>query len=358
MKTISAHITWLALPVAISLAACIAAEAQKKVGITGSEDSMSTGTAILRGRHSITGAVTWKDGSQVRARIRVKLTTFQGGDFSTTTDEQGRFSFGQIVNGMYTVSVDEDRDHGPASASVDVAVSERSPPQSFFVALSIGPRSEGSAKASVVKAEDAGVPRATVALYEKAVKLARSGDHKGAIALLEKAVAQYPGYLTAQNELGIDYMVVGDLSKADAAFGAALKINPESHVALMNEGVVLLRLNRTQEAEELFEHATRADASSGVAFLYLGRLRYALNKYDTAEAALRSAIALGGDDVNEAHRTLAKVYVDTEKYGKAADELAIYLKLVPTAHDAEQLRKTMAQLREAAKDQEQTPKPE
>jgi uncharacterized protein HemY len=333
------------------------ANGQRKIGGSATDGATTGGYTNLRGLHSISGTVTWKNGSLVRSRIRVKLSSFQGVDFTTTTDDEGKFSFSQVINGTYTVSVDDDRDHGPASATVDIALPARSPPQNFPVTLAIEPKNDTAAKPGIVSAEDAGVPRTAVALYEKAVALSKYGNHAGAIALLEKAVAEYHDFLAAQNELGVQYLTTGDLNKADAALTEALKIKPDSFQALMNRGVVLLRLDRVTEAEPLLEQAAAANPTSATALLYLGRLRYALKKYDSAETSLKAALGLGGKDVNEAHRTLAKLYVDKQEFAKAADELQIYIKVNPGAHDADQLRKMVGQLRSAAQEPQPTPKP-
>jgi tetratricopeptide (TPR) repeat protein len=299
------------------------------------------------GRHSISGVVLGPDGSPISTQVVVRLSTSTRGDVLGSTDEDGRFNFTKIDNGNYTVIVDENPDHGSATATVEVALPRSTPPQNFVVNLRLSAKKGATTKPGVVDAGMAGVPKNAAALYQKAVDLGKSGDHKGAIDLLEKAVAEYHDFLPALDELGVQYLAVGDLDKADAVLAAALKLKPDEFQALMNRGIVLMRLNRLNDAELLLEQATKVNATSALAFYYLGRSQYGLKQTEPAETSLKTAIDLGGDQVKEAHRTLAKIYVEKQEYSKAADELETYLKVNPSAPDADQLRKTIAQLRSA-----------
>ena len=56
---------------------------------------------------------------------------------------------------------------------------------------------------------------------------------------------------------------------------------------------------------------------------------------------------LGKEEMKEAHRLLAIIYVNKGAKKQAADELEAYLKLAPDAPDAEQLKDKIRQLRES-----------
>ena len=308
------------------------------------------------GRHSISGVVLTPEGRPVNARVVVRLSTATRGDVVGTTDSEGRFGFTRIDNGNYTLVVDENPDRGGALATVQVEIPRQSPPQNFVVSLRLSARksSVSMSAPAVVDAGAAPVPKNAAALYDKAVELVKAGDHVGAIALLEKAIAEYHDFLPALDELGVQYLATGDLEKADATLAAALKLKPDDFEALMDRGIALMRLNRLGDAEPLLEQATKVNTGSALAFYYLGRAQLGMKQPEPAEASLKAAIDLGGDQVKEAHRTLAKIYVGKNDYSKAADELETYLKLEPSAPDAEQLRKTIDQLRSAA---QQAPPP-
>ena len=53
------------------------------------------------------------------------------------------------------------------------------------------------------------------------------------------------------------------------------------------------------------------------------------------------------DDFKEAHRVLAAIYLDRGTLGRVVEELETYLKAVPTAPDADNLRKVVEQCKRA-----------
>lgn len=309
------------------------------------------------GKNTISGVLLGPDGRPYNRRVAIRLISALAGEVNGYTDSEGRFSFTKVVNGSYTVTVEEDQDHGFASATLRIDLPNRAPPQDFLVQLRLSEKRNTGSKPAVVDADMASVPKDALNLYEKSLELAKAGDHKGAIQLLQQAVSAYPSFLAAFNELGVQYLATGELEKADAALVSALQLKPDAFQALMNRGIVLIRLNRSAEAEPLLQQATKVNSSSALAFLYLGRTQLTLKEYDAAQQSLKTAIDLGGDQVKEAHRSLAKVYVEKKDYAHAADELQMYLKLNPTAHDAEQLRMTLAQLRSAAQGEPTPAKP-
>ena len=306
--------------------------------------SMDNTVTNFNGRNSISGMIFWPDGTPANVRMRVRLSGQRGPDTIGSSGGDGRFSFSRIGPGLYTVTIDEDQDHGSASASVDILAPAGSPPQDFPVMLRLSPV-KGSHKAGVIDADDAAAPKKAVSAYQNALEAAKGGDHSAAIKLLGKALAEYPSYLAARVELGVQYMITGDLEKSDAALAAALKIRPDNFAALVNRGIALLRLNRLSEAEPLLDQAAKRNTASPLAYLYLGRAQLGLKEYAPAEASLKTATGLGGPESKEAHRMLAKLYIERQEYAKGADELETYLKLNPSAPDADQLRKAVVQLR-------------
>ncbi|HTH51446.1 MAG TPA: tetratricopeptide repeat protein [Pyrinomonadaceae bacterium] len=306
--------------------------------------SMDDTVTRFNGRNTITGMIFWPDGTPANARIRVRLSGERGVDTIGSSGGEGRFSFSRVSPGLYTVTIDEDKEHGSASATVEVLALPGAPPQTFQVMLRLSPL-KGSPKAAVVSAEDAGVPKNALASYKKALDAAKSGDHNGAITLLQKALTEYKDFLAARTELGVQYLVTGDLDKADAALAEALRLKPDSFPALVNRGIALLRLDRPSDAEPLLERASKINTASSMTFFYLGRVQLGLKKYDAAEASLKTSAGLGDVEGREAHRTLAKLYIERNEDAKAIVELETYLRLNPAVSDAEHLRKVLAQLK-------------
>lgn len=309
----------------------------------GLNETTATG---MGGNNFIVGTVFAPSGMPVAGRMRVKLQTFKAGDFITTTDERGQFVFSGVANGMYAVVIDREDGFEPVNYQVDVA-ERRSPiPQTYTVLIRLVARRDTAAtKGGVVAAGLLGVPAKAVEYFNNAKAAAQKKDHKEAIRNLEAAIKVHPDFLDAYNGLAVQYFQLGDLQKADQALAEALKIQPDALGPLLYRGIIHFKFQKFKEAEKFLRVALSARETSALTYIYLGRTLIALARYDEAEKALVSADKMEGNDAKEAHRFLAKLYLEKEDYKRAADELETYLQTVPAAPDADNLRKIAAQLR-------------
>lgn len=307
--------------------------------------SISTVQGRADGEHSIVGRVYSTTGRLVGSGIRVRMTTIRSFETRTTTDHDGKFLFTDLDNGTYTVSIDEESDFVPVSQQVDISLERKAMPQAFYLIFRLTPKPNSGLKAQVINTENAGVPKRALDLYSSALALSATDDHKGALAQLKLAVAEHPEFMLAHTEMGVQYLKLNELDKADEALQAALKIKPDAYEPLINRGIVMFRSKRFAEAEPILRSALKAKDQSAVARFYLGRTFVSLKRYDEAEQEFYSAITIGGEQMKEAHRMLASMFLDREDYKRALTELEIYLKLAPAAPDADQLRGVVAQLK-------------
>jgi tetratricopeptide (TPR) repeat protein len=199
-----------------------------------------------------------------------------------------------------------------------------------------------------VDASTGGVPDAARELYEQAIESAKSGDRKKAIDELKQALAIYPNFMTALNELGVQYIALKQFKEAAEALRTAIKIAPEAFHPRLNYGIVLMNLKNYKDAASELQIAVQKDSSSATAHFYFGRALVSLGNYDAAEKALRQTISIGGDEATEAHRYLGAVYIEKHDGTRAADELDQYLKLAPKAKDADKIRAIIKDLRSQA----------
>ncbi|MBK8305382.1 MAG: hypothetical protein IPK98_19200 [Chloracidobacterium sp.] len=124
--------------------------------------------------------------------------------------------------------------------------------------------------------------------YENALKLAGTGDNKGAIVQLKLAIAEYPAFMLAYTEMGVQYLKLNELEKADEALHAALKIKPDAYEPLVNRGIVMFRSKQFVDAETLLRRALNAKEQSAVAHFYLGRTFVSVKRYDEAKGVWRN----------------------------------------------------------------------
>jgi hypothetical protein len=187
--------------------------------IAGSMDE-TTGTD-MGGRNFIVGTVYGPSGQPVNARIRVRLASLRFREVMTSTDDYGKFAFSGLGAGTYTVNVDEDPDYEAVSQQVEL----QRGPDSYNVSLRLTFKKNAPGRASIFRTENAGVPQKALDLYYKANDLAKAGDRAGAIEQLKLAVAAYPRFMLALTEIGVQYLILGDLAKADEALiGLQLRV--------------------------------------------------------------------------------------------------------------------------------------
>lgn len=326
----------------VFLSVCFAGFALAQRGILPADSSADTG---LGGTNSISGTIYSPSGEKMAKRIRIRLVTMTVGDRTSMTDDSGNFSFRGLKNGNYTVTVDGEKEFEPFRQDVSIITLNGSPPQEYSISIRLTTKKTTEPRAVVVSSEFANVPAKALDFYKKAVELAKAGDHKGAIEQLQFATSEYPEFMLAYNDMGVEHLRLNDLEKADESLRLALKIKPDAFEPLMNRGMVLVFLKRFSEAEAFLRNAIKIKEQSAVSHYFLGQALANLGRFDDAEKELVSSVKLGGDEMKEAHRILAIIYNVRGDKTQAVVELETYLRLVPNTPDAEQLRQVILQLK-------------
>lgn len=149
--------------------------------------------------------------------------------------------------------------------------------------------------------------------------------------------------MLAFNELGVQYLRLDELDKADVALARALKLAPDSVTPLLTHGILLAFMGKFDLAVTELQTALKQKEQSANGHLYLGQALANLGRFPEAEVQLTRAIELGGDEVKDAHRLLGAIYLQRGEREKALTEFEIYLKLAPKAPDAEKVRQVIRQ---------------
>ncbi|PYS10205.1 MAG: hypothetical protein DMG15_21505 [Acidobacteria bacterium] len=308
-----------------------------------------TGTG---GTHVIQGHVYLPSGRRAE-NVQVKLQSFGAGELSVMSSGNGEFTFHSLVPGRYNVVIDAGEDYERAEESVfidtDVKISGISTPSSRPYTLVIHLRPKPKAredKPSVIDAAAvAEVPESARKLYEKGLDFARGGDSKKAIENLRSAISTFPSFPAALDELGVQYLKTGQADKAAESLTAAVKLTPDAFRPNLNLGIALLEMKRFEAAESQLKTAILASASSPAAHMYLGIALIGEKKSAEAQLELEAAANTNSLEVAKAHYYLGGIYWANREYGRAADELETYLKLVPKAPEADKVRQTIKELR-------------
>ncbi len=304
------------------------------------------GNPGLGGRNTIQGQIYYPSGRPLDKRITIRISSVRGGPSSTTSDDNGSFIFRRLTDGTYHLTVDAGKEYEIADETVDlIDTGTRRGTQIITVNIQLRPKSEAKNSAATVDAALANVPLAAREMYARALVAAKAGDHAKAIEQLKKALAEYSDFALAWNELGIQNMELGRYAEAASALQSALKLVPAALSTRLNYGFVLLQKKDYSAAESEFRFVLEKNDSLALAHLYRGRALIGLFRDDEAEKELLRAIELGGDEVNSAHRYLGALYSERGDNARAISELETYLRLVPKAKDAGQIREIIKGLR-------------
>ncbi|MFN2576121.1 MAG: tetratricopeptide repeat protein [Pyrinomonadaceae bacterium] len=313
----------------------------------GSTRGLTTG----EGNNTIQGRIYLPAGEGGKI-LKVTLESEQDvGGQSTASDQDGVFRFNSLRPGRYTVVVSGGKDFQDARESVTI-----DPLGSSRVAqITIQMR----ARIDAANPAFAGVPQATLDLYQKGSTAAQKGDAKGAVEFLSKAVTASPSFTMALSDLGSQYLKLFQWSKAEETFEALIKLKPADAgaqlnlgIALYNEAIELMSQQKFEDAEKRFNgsethlrEAVRLKLPGPSAHYYLGMMLIKFKAYEDAQKELELAISNGGENLALAHKFLGGVYMSTHKNKEAADELEKYLKLEPKAPDAEKIKASIKDLR-------------
>ena len=307
----------------------------------------------LPGVNSVSGIVIGPNRTPVGRGVVVRI--FSGrSELTAQTDQDGRFLITGVKNGTYSIYVDAGRDLEPVTPYLEVVLA-RGEPQNVTIDIQLRQKPGKQMKSGVINAELASVPKKAQEYHRNAVGMAAAGDHKGAVAELLKAVAEYPDFTIAHAELGVQYQKLNEMEKAQDHLRIALKLKPGAYEPMANLGVVLARLKKYNEAESVLREAVKIRDDSAVLHFYLGRSLVAQKKSSEAESAFRTALRIGGDQMIEAHRALANIYLQGGENEKALTELESYLAVNPKPADEKQLRETAERIRGLLSAEKQKP---
>jgi TolA-binding protein len=295
--------------------------------------SSGEGNILLQGR------IYFPSGQSASGRtIRVSLESVSsfGSGNSTAPDQDGVFRFNGLVPGDYTVVVDA----GPEfeKAREPVGINPGTSGRVVQITIQLHPKIDSANPLF------AGVPANALNLYQKGMAAAKKNDTKAAVESLSAAVAAYPNFAIALNDLGTQYMLLKQWDKASETYEALLKLKPNEVTAHQNLGIAAYNKKSMEDAETHFRKALELKSPGPTAHYYLGLIFVSTKRYPEAVPEFEAAIANGGENLALAHKFLGGLYMNT-KPQQAADELEKYLKLDPKSPDADRIKGTIKDLR-------------
>jgi tetratricopeptide (TPR) repeat protein len=302
----------------------------------------ATGTG---GHHTIQGHVYLPAGHQEGTMIKVKIESTNSTGLSAVADPNGAFTFRNLEPGPYYLTVDAGEGFEIYKETINIDREISKSPRTVTVPVYLRVKPNSALPSGTVDAALASVPKPALERYNKARELALAGNSQAAIEQLKGAISLYAEFSLAFNELGVQYLKLGQLNQALEALRSAVKLAPEAFSPRLNLGIALLNKREFSQAEAELRRALKKNEASPTAHLYLGITLISLRNHDEAEKELQRAVTLGDDEMSLAHYYLGGIYWGRREYKRAADELETYLRLAPQAPDAERVRNTIKELR-------------
>ena len=262
--------------------------------------------------------------------IRFELSRDDGRIETLFTDNKGKFLItGDLVRDAdFVVRVQGD---GRSFASTTVTF------RTFrniviYVPVFLNPI-EGAKKPSpaVLNVIDVNVPADARTSYEQAMEALNRKDTQVATDNLKKALALYPKYVRAMNDLGVIYLQSGRLNEAVATFRQAIKTNESFVYPRLNLGIALIRMGKHSEAADLLSRLYQ-ETSLPLARLPLAEALSETSRFAEAEKILRMVCddANAADSIHaEARFRLGAIFNKQNRFDDAIPQFEEALKLQP-----------------------------
>lgn len=277
----------------------------------------------------------------------------------TRTDGSGRYQFGGLSNGRYSVKVFAFRyDLEDQTLPIEINTQNiRGGEGSGYFTLDfyLLPKKGGlvDSEIGVIFAQD--IPQDAQNIYNKAVKDLSAKRTADGIIGLNEAVKIFPNYYLALHRIGRELFIMKKYKEAIPFLLKAAEVNNRSATSLYYLGYSLHNLGKeyNKAAITALNNAFVLAPSSMQVLYVLGKVERSEGKYNEAEKHLLQAKKLAKVSIPDIHKELAQLYADNlKKYEEAANELELYLKAVKLDDSAvTQTKKVITNLREKAKSQ-------
>ena len=264
------------------------------------------------------------------------------------TDSVGNFEVRGLSTGRYTIVVPSDeRNYTTTAEHVEIT---RYSPDTVSISVNLTALEERKSvkssrhTVSVREASDS-IPKKAREAYKRSVDLSRRGKIQEAIEELKRAIAIYPEYVHAYNDLGVAYIKLDLIDDAIKALEKSISLDPRALNPRLNLGIANVRRRDYEKAEQPLREALVIDETAPLVHLYLGITLWKTNRPDEAESEFERALSLGGSDIAIAHYYLGQLYAGRGRIEEAVSELEAYVKQKPTSEDAQQALQKIAELR-------------
>jgi len=268
---------------------------------------------------------------------RVELMGSRGPVADRKPDDQCEVDFSDVPSGNYRVEVSGLN----YSETENITTSEGL--ADFEVQVKSQNRGIGGGGA-LVSARALSIPSKAVKEFDRSNELMNHQEYQKAIQSLSRAIAIYPSYAAAYNNLGAVYQHLGDRAKEREALQKAVSLDDHLAAAYLNLGRMDIADKDFPDGEDMLRKAVSDNPSDPMALVLLSYCQFQNRRFDEAIGTSHAAHPLKGEH-SSVHLIAAKAFEQKRDAPGAIAELELFLKEMPTGERADQARKDLQVLR-------------
>jgi len=267
----------------------------------------------------------------------VRLMGLSGPVADADANDQCEVDFVNIPIGTYHLSVS-----GQSLTGTDEMVTLSSASRDLEIRVKRNDESNGAGP--MVSAADLAIPHGAQKEFDKSNDLIAHQDFTKAVQSLNRAIAIYPAYADAYNNLGVIYARLGDRDRERDALQKAISINDRFAPAYVNLGRMNIATGDFPNAESALTKAASYDPKDAMTLVLLAYSELMDKHFDEVIAASRKAHTLQGTHAF-VHQLAARAFEQKRDAADAITELEQFLKEEPDGRRAELARQELAKVR-------------
>jgi len=284
-------------------------------------------------------------------RLRVQLLNAGGVPLTETfSSPEGYAEFGEVGPGNYQVHVTGNSIE-PTTSEMFTIQSGGSVPTIYIQAKLKSSAGESAAPprvGAIISMSDLNAPPKARAELDKGNEAFAKDDLKTASERFQKAIALYPQYARAYNNLGVVEMRQGEKDQAKANFEKSVSLDERFVPGYINLARQALSNDNAADATAQLKKALAVDPNHAEALALMARALYISKNYDEALTVAQRVHTLPHDHYSEVHLIAGNVLMAEGQPKEAAVEFTIYLKENPDSPRATAVRQMLAKLQAQA----------
>jgi tetratricopeptide (TPR) repeat protein len=288
--------------------------------------------AVANGK--ISGTVLAQGDDRTLSQIAVGLKSHSLGIFrSVLTDYDGHFEVGGLPAGTYEIVVEESG-YEPLQTNAQLAGA----PLKLVLHLKLAQWLQARRNRYTVSVRDLKIPSKARMELQKGLERVAKNDSAGGLEHFQKATEACPEYYEAYYHRGTMEMKLGHRDQAMQSFQTAIELSGGEYArAEFGLGYLLYLQGKTSEAEPIVRRGLEVDGNSPEGHAILGMVLLRLDRLEEAEKSAQEAL-LRKPDYAEAYLVLADVCARRHEYRVQIENLDAYLRLAPAGPANDKVR--------------------